>query len=305
MDREQARFILQSFRPDGADVKDQDFAAALAMAMENRELGEWLAQERAIDAAFAQALASVTLPETLRQDILGCLAGECGAFPQAEDAHDAAVSDALAALTPPHALRNRILVAMDRTVVDRTTRCRCALVGRATPPLWQRLAVPTAAAAGIALGLCLTHQNDAAVLATTSPLPVEVVQAGFIRSLESPRFRRDEPREDPQALLANLQARKLPCPCGLPRGLTDVQGTGCRELIIDGKRGSLVCYDVRSQGVVHLVIFRRVDVCGELPPRDHPAFAQDGHWASARWEHDQNVFILIGDTEVGKLAALF
>ena len=84
MDKEQARFILRSFRPDGADVDDKDFAEALALATENRELGEWLADERAFDAAFAKALSSVELPETLRQDILGCLAGERGDFPQAE-----------------------------------------------------------------------------------------------------------------------------------------------------------------------------------------------------------------------------
>ena len=50
MDKEQARFILRSFRPDGADVNDQDFAEALALATANRELGEWLAAERAFDA---------------------------------------------------------------------------------------------------------------------------------------------------------------------------------------------------------------------------------------------------------------
>jgi len=96
MDKEQARFILRSFRPDGADVNDADFAEALALAMENRELGEWLAGERAFDAAFAKALTAVDLPETLREDILGCLAGERGDFPQAEDHRDAALIGALA-----------------------------------------------------------------------------------------------------------------------------------------------------------------------------------------------------------------
>ena len=73
MDKEEARFILRSFRPDGADVNDADFAEALALAMENRELGEWLASERAFDAAFAKALGSIDLPEHLREDIIACL----------------------------------------------------------------------------------------------------------------------------------------------------------------------------------------------------------------------------------------
>ena len=92
MDEDRARFILRSFRPDGADVDDHDFAEALAMAMEHRELGEWLAEERAFDGAFAKALCSVELPENLRDDIFGCLAGERADFPQAQDGHDAALT---------------------------------------------------------------------------------------------------------------------------------------------------------------------------------------------------------------------
>jgi hypothetical protein len=87
--------------------------------------------------------------------------------------------------------------------------------------------------------------------------------------------------------------------------LVNVKGIGCRELIIDGKRGSLICFDERNTGVVHLIIFRREDVSGSLPERDRPSFAQKGTWAAARWEDDRNVFILIGNTDVQKLSALF
>lgn len=295
MDKEQARFILRSFRPDGADVHDPDFAAALAMAMANRELGEWLAEERALDAAFATALASVALPETLRQDILGCLAGERGDFPQAEDPRDAAIIGALAAIQPPPALRHEIIAAMDRT----------ALARRRPHPIWRRLAMPLAAAAGVALAVFLTRPAGSPEVAQAVPLPVEVVQAGFIRAYESPQFSLDVKNEDHQALLATLKSRKLPCPCCLPAGFANVKGIGCRELVIDGKRGSLVCFYERGNGVVHLAIFRREDIIGELPPSDCPAFSRAGHWTVARWEHDRNVFILIGDTDVRKLAALF
>jgi hypothetical protein len=297
MDKEQARFILRSFRPDGADVNDKDFAEALALAMENRELGEWLADERAFDAAFAKALSSVKLPETLRQDIFGCLAGERGDFPQAEDGRDAALIGALASIQPPLALREEILAAMDRT----------ATAAKSKKPFWQRFAVPLAAAAGVALAFLLTRGDDPAnsSVAGNGPLPVDVVQAGFIRTFESPLFSLDEQRESHQELIDSLKSRKLPCPGCLPPGLVNVKSIGCRELVIDGKSGSLICFDERENGIVHLVIFRREDVCGELPQRDHPQFAQKGHWAAARWEDDHNVFILIGATDVVKLATLF
>ncbi len=53
MDKEEARFILRCFRPDGADAENPDFAQALGWAAKDRELGEWLARERACDAGFA------------------------------------------------------------------------------------------------------------------------------------------------------------------------------------------------------------------------------------------------------------
>lgn len=296
MDKEQARFILRSFRPDGADVNDQDFAEALALAMENRELGEWLANERAFDAAFAKALASVELPENLRHDILGCLAGEHGGFPQAEDSRDAALIGAIASIHAPPRLRDEILAAMDRT----------AQVGTVVRPVWKRFTLPMAAAAGVALAFFLTRENDApSIVANAGPVPVDVVQAGFIRTFESPLFSLDEQREDHRELIANLKSRKLPCPGCLPPGLANVKGIGCRELVIDGKIGSLICFDERENGIVHLVIFRREDVCGTLPRRDHPDFAQKGYWAAARWEDGCNVFILIGNTDLKKLASLF
>ena len=136
MDKEQARFILRSFRPDGADAGDPDFAEALKLAMENRELGEWLASERAFDAAFASALVTVDLPELLREDILACLAVERGDFPQAEDRHDARLIGAFASIQPPASLRESVIAAMDRTATKdapldawRSPHCRRA---------WQR-----------------------------------------------------------------------------------------------------------------------------------------------------------------------
>jgi hypothetical protein len=297
MDKEQARFILRSFRPDGADVDSHDFAEALAMAARDRELGEWLAAERAFDASFAAALASVELPQSLRDDILGCLASSRGDRPQAEDAYDAAMIGAFASIQPPPGLRGQILTAMERS--------RSPVVMHQS--LWRRLAIPMAAAAGIALALIVTREttSDKLIAANDAPVSVDLVQAGFIRAYESPIFSLDMKRADHRELVKHLKSRKLPCPGCLPPGLANVKGIGCRELIIDGKRGSLICYDERENGAVHLVIFRREDVCGEVPSRERANFSQHGSWAAARWGDDKNVFILIGATDIGKLSRLF
>ena len=76
MDREQARFILQSFRPDGEDSGDPDFEEALAVAAGDRELGDWLAREQEQDASVAAAFKNIAIPSTLRGRILTALTAD-------------------------------------------------------------------------------------------------------------------------------------------------------------------------------------------------------------------------------------
>lgn len=297
MDKEQARFILRSFRPDGADAGDPDFAEALKLAMENRELGEWLSGERAFDSAFANALVTVDLPELLREDIMACLATERGDFPQAEDATDAAWIGALASIQPPPALRDAVLAAMDRT---RTMEEPPAKIS-----VFRRLMVPLAAAAGIALAFLVTRGAEPAAVVKNRGVPIDVVQANFVRTFESPAFALEQKRDDKTVLISHLRERKLPCPGCLPPGLQNLKGIGCRELIVDGKRGSLICFEMGVNGAVHMVVFRREDVSGDFPPLDRPEITRNGKWSSARWEHDGKVFLVMSDAKQCELPTLF
>jgi hypothetical protein len=299
MDKEQARFILRSFRPDGADASDPDFAEALKFAMENRELGDWLAHERAFDAAFSHALGSVDLPENLREDIMACLAAERGDFPQATDSHDAAWIGALASIQPPKSLRDDVLAAMDRTV----TREQSPPVANIS--IFRRLAIPLAAAAGIALAFLITRPAGSVEVVRNRTVPVDVVKASFERTYESPSFSLEEKQNDHRLLIQHLKDRKLPCPSCLPSGLEEVTAIGCRELVIDGKCGSLICFKVGENGVVHIVIFRRKDVSGDFPPKGEPTFDRKGDWASARWQDGDNVMLMMSNTQGDKLPDLF
>ena len=297
MDKEQARFVLQSFRPDGADVEDPEFTEALKLAMENRELGEWLASERAFDAAFANALGGVDLPENLREDIMACLAAERGDFSHAEDANDALWIGAMASIQPPAALRNAVIAALGRTA------------GKDIVPanIWKfrRLAIPLAAAAGIALAFFITRPAPPTTVVENQSVPIAAVQAGFVQTYESPSFALEAKQEDQQVLVKHLRERKLPCPVDLPRGLRNVKGLGCRELVIDGRRGSLVCFKVSGTGLVHMVIFRREDISCDLPSKESPSFSRDGKWASAKWADGNKVFLVMSEAPVDKLTELF
>lgn len=292
MDKERARFILECFRPDGADAGEPDFASALQLAAEDRELGEWLAHERARDAAFATALNRLPIPTGLRDEILTGLAAERGDLPQA-DASDAAFVGALASVRPPAGLREQILAAMERSATAMPAR-------RVVPAFW-KFAVPLAAAAAVVLGAFIHEQRG------PRPLPVAAVEAGFLEAFGDPAFRLDMQNADHQALFTHLTRNSLPCPCPqtLPPGLAGVEGVGCRVLEIDGHRGSLVCFDERQAGVVHLVVFFRDEVTGELPEPERPAFEQHGEWAIAKWASEEAAFILLGETRVEHLAALF
>lgn len=294
MDKEQARFILRSFRPDGADVNDKDFSEALALAMENRELGEWLARERAFDAAFAQALGSINLPDDLRENIVACLAVERGDFPQVEDSNDSLLVGALASIQPPAFLRDELIAAMERT----------AVMHHDVIPFWKRYAIPLAAAAGIALAFVFTRSNEVMRLAQFQPVRAELVQASFIKAFESPTFSLEEKEDDHRLLVQHLKDRKLPIPEVLPPGLENVKALGCRELVVDGKHGSVICFNMGVNGIVHLVVFNREDLEGNFPTRAQPLLAQNGHWASAQWHADKKVYILMGETDVQKLKIL-
>jgi hypothetical protein len=259
MDKEEARFILRCFRPDGADAENPDFAEALAWAAKDRELGDWLAHERASDAGFANALNAVAIPTSLREEILAGLAVERGESSTYPDTFDRSVMGAMAALRPPLNLRAEILAAMDRTAAAEKSERRLS---------W-RLAVPFAAAAGIGFAFLLSNPPSSKAVfspppdegfsgpplvgpitttttetgtggnAGTVPISIGKVESGFISTFESPAFTLDLKNPDHHALFEHLKSAKLPCPntC-LPKGLKGIPGLGCRELKIDGNATS-------------------------------------------------------------------
>jgi hypothetical protein len=293
MDKEQAHFILRSFRPDGADASDPDFTEALKFAIEDRELGEWLARERAFDAEFADALNSIDLPKSLREEILAGLANVRGDFPQAEDHHDAKWMGAIASISAPSDLRAAILAAMERTVCEPK---------RISP--YRRWILPLSAAAAVTLGFLLLSKPSSLAV-SQGPSSMDKLEAEFIKTYESPFFHLEQKKEDVKLLVAYLQENGLPCPSSIPPGLNVTQGLGCCEIEIDGKRGSLVCFRAGDHGVVHLVVFRREDVEGSLPCIEHPIFATHGAWNMARWSDTKHVFLAMNSRKDSELSRLF
>ena len=302
MDKEEARFILRCFRPDGADAADPDFADALRLAAEDRELGEWLARERAQDADFSMALGRLELPECLREEILAGLAAERGDMPQV-DSSDAAVISALVGIHPPDGLRQEILAAMTQSAGMVSAR-----PGKKTKAWWG-FGLPVAAAAGIATAFVMSQPNDGGGKPSTVHLeavPVALVESASIRTLESSGFSLDLKNPDHETLFEFIRKSGRACPEGaLPKGLENTPGIGCLELEVDGKKGALVCFRRGEDEVVHLVVFRRGDVRGELPDSKHPVVEKKGNWSVARWEQGGRAFFMLGKTEPEHLEEVF
>lgn len=300
MDNEEAKFILQSFRPDGADASDPAFAQALAVAAEDREVGEWLARERATDAAFAAALGRVAIPDDLRESILAVLAGEQpGEFSEM----DAVFVGALASVQAPEGLRDQILTAM---------KMESEGSAQAAPARTWNWLRTVAVAAAVVLGAFFAIQmtKGPEVGAHAGVLKPEYIEQAAISRLEGVGFELDAKNEDPQALFKWLKNNDAPTPMALPAGLSQVQGIGCKILKMKGeKTGALVCFELKSGQVVHMVTLDRADVVDGIP---NLAAAKKGckgchvtGWSSVAWSNEDQAFVLMGKMKPEELASVF
>lgn len=70
MNTQQAKFILQAYRPGGQDANDPQFAEALEQVKNDPELAQWFTAQTAFDGAVARALGTVAPPPQLREMIL-------------------------------------------------------------------------------------------------------------------------------------------------------------------------------------------------------------------------------------------
>ena len=300
MDKEQAKFILQSFRPDGADASDADFAEALEFAARDRELGEWLASERAADAQFANALGHVEIPEELRQHILSVMRGERPSDPELDREVDTLLQTGLADVEPPEGLRDQILAAMN-VQKDEGKITELPSVTRSNT---RRFLSVAAVAAALALGIFLAVQvtgdsNDSRIAS------YEVQQAAG--DLLNASVQLDERNENISNINTWLVKRDLPASTNLPARLKEMKSLGCKKIVLPGdKTASLVCFSSDAGGSVHLIIIKNEDVeDNDLPAMDKVREKDCYHcsktdWNVARWQDAKHTFILMARSEKSK-----
>ena len=302
MDKERAKFILQGFRPGGEDANEPAFAEALSLAAKDRELGEWLAAERAQDAEFAELLSNVAIPENLREAILVVLEGSSD--DPAE--FDADFVGALFTVRPPEGLRAQILGAMEleRKVTQLPVKARRG--GLRTFVRLSSIAAVFAVMLVVTLFFAGAGGNE--LEGSTSS---EVAESA-VDMLESPFFSIDLRNDRQAALYEWLEGNNLPTPDQLPEGLKGLKGIGCKVLKIGdrGSRGSLICYRLEDE-MVHLVVMERGAVNSEDIDSIKGAvdrcqsFEGDEDWAYTQWADSDHTYCLLSKSSPDALMSLF
>lgn len=70
MNNDEAKFILQGYRPNGADAGDETMRTALEQVRQDPSLREWFAREQAFDRGISGKLSEVSAPVGLKEAIL-------------------------------------------------------------------------------------------------------------------------------------------------------------------------------------------------------------------------------------------
>lgn len=315
MTQEQAKLILASYRPNGADDSDPAFQEALQLAADNGELGSWLAREKARDSAFADMLADLAIPEDLRDSVFNVLAAEIDS--PGYDDFDQTFVDALVGVSPPDGLRAEILAAMEvETKIAQLPQEKSPSNG------WQKVLqlkpIVTAAAAGLVLALLwsyMQHPETAGEQANAEEAPLTDTLSSSSVEESSIAYLKDAITLDlydkrQEALYHYLASGDLPVPEVLPEGLRDVPGMGCRKMNFKGKEGSLICFQVDpDQPLVHLVVMRRKDLEGQFPElagaSENSQKSLESGWSVAKWQDEDRAFFLMSHVDPSQLAALF
>lgn len=303
MDKDNARFLLQSFRPDGADATDPDFADALALAAADRELGEWLADERAEDAAMATALSHIEIPADLRDGLLTSLAeGADDALPTFDE-DDHLIADALSHIAPPAGLREQILTAMD---VESKVVTPPASIW--TSRRWKKVASLGSIAAMLVLGLLLAFGGNTRAIASDNN---QAVHQSSIKMLSAPLFSLDLRNKDHSAIFSWLEGEDLPTPPRLPEGLKDLPGVGCKKLTVgtETPNGSLICFRKENGTIVHLILMEKrtlpFQIVNPMGEKEICTDCVDTGWAVTEWADENYAYFLLANAAPAELSEVF
>jgi hypothetical protein len=304
MDKEHAKFILQSFRPDGADANNLDFTEALQLVAEDRELGLWLAEERAHDAMFAEALMAVDIPDGLRDEIFSVMEHDGGGKDLSSEL-DALFVGAMANVSPPEGLRDQIISAMkvERESAEKPDSTKVVRF----PMRWLNVA---AIAAVLVLSAIFIYPEFRS--SSNEQLALHEVQVDIGNFLSV-----SHEMEISENTLAGvntwLAQEGLPEAETIPQGLITVAVKGGRKFVLDnGVSASLIFFEKKDAGEFYLMVLKvssledaeKLLSIGQIGLKncwDCPAT----HCRVTAWKDDNKAYLLLSKSESKTMAELF
>lgn len=226
----------------------------------------------ASDPAFAEALA-----QARRDPQLSAWLDESQRF-------DQVISEKLRGVAVPAGLRSTILAGA------KMSRPR---------PWWQGSRVwALAAAFAILAALGALWLGKAARLDTWQTDSLAVLD-----QIESGAVNLDFEHEKPAQLTDWLRERAAPVPSALPPALAAHPTFGCKTIDAQGRKVSLLCFDLGNKEQAHLFTTPRAGL-KIAPPDRHPIFSRLRNWNLASWRSGGHVQMLASELDAEKLRAL-
>ena len=299
MDKQTAKLILQSFRPSGVDSEDASFAEALAFASQDKELSCWLANERAQDQAFSDALNQVEIPPNLKEGIYQILNGHDVEISFTEQ--DKEFASALASIDPPEHLHTHIVHA-----ISLENKPKKKNIIPFSPWVSGLAACFIAAIAFFTIGPTSTTANAEQI----SSLAEARVDA--FKSLNSPLFYHDQKDTQDTKLISWLNENDAPTPKSIPVGLAEMESIGCRKFKL-GKGdipASLICYTSEFGDTIHLIVMHRHHISDEALS-SYQVASEECHrcdisnWTYSSWEDDDKAYLVLSKAQPQLLASIF
>lgn len=210
---------------------------------------------------------------------------ELGVWLEKRTAFDESVAEAFQGMSIPPELRASILRAAKGPSPAR----------RHVAWLTSTLA---AAAACLAFAWTLLWPGNSAMAAWESD------SLAAVAKVEYGVARLDQKAANFEAVRQLLNARDCPCPNAVPKALAKLRTHGCKQIEVDGRPASLICFELEPGKEAHLVVFNNVDLC-DCPGQNQPCFKASKNWRYASWSHGEQTFVLATRADEEVLKTLF
>jgi len=234
MNNEEAKLILQAYRPGGQDANEPRFREALEQAQRDPELARWFANEHALDSRISAKLK--------------------------------------ASIKPPAHLKSQLLA--QQTIVRPLVWWK--------QPAWQLAAAACLALLVTIAAMWLKPRRTADFVqyrATMAEFAGKKLDRLDLMSRDMAEVRRWLAQKESHADLV------------LPVGLDGRPSLGCSLLEWNGKKVSLICFELENRQMAHLLV---IDSASFKEAPESPVFNQIGEVATVSWSRGGKTYVVAG-----------